>query len=318
MGFSPGEWLRRNPLAGFFALAFTFTWGNWVPRALASHGLIDAPGPDFMMLVAGYGPALAAIILTGLAGGRTGLLCLGRRLCRWRVGLHWYAVALFLPAAQTLAALGLHLLSGGEIHRPGEAPALQAGPAGTGLWVQALLLLLMFTLGFDGLGEELGWRGFALPRLLARYPALGASVVLGAAWALWHLPYALTKGSAMSHGPLHGPWSHMLATSILFTWIFNHTRGSVLLAILFHAAGNVTFHVLPVLVPGVHASGIWGEIVRWAVVAAVVIIAGPRHLSRNAPAEYGIGFAEPEVVPTGRSATPTGDAAATEGPSRSD
>jgi len=73
----------------------------------------------------------------------------------------------------------------------------------------------------------------------------------------------------------------MLATSILFTWIFNNTRGSILLAIVFHAAGNVTANILPVLIPGVYDSGIWGDIVRWILVGAIIVIEGPRHLSRK-------------------------------------
>jgi membrane protease YdiL (CAAX protease family) len=208
------SWPWRHPLFCFFTLAFMLTWANWVPRALVSHGLIDVTVPDFMAPVAGYGPALAAIVLTGVISGRAGLLRLGKRLCRWRVGIRWYAVALFLPAAQAFTALGLHLLFGGELHRPSEVPTLQVVPLGTPLWLKALLLILMFTLGFDGLGEEVGWRGFALPRLLARYPALGASLVLGAIWALWHLPYALTEGSAMADRPFYAYLPQMFATSI--------------------------------------------------------------------------------------------------------
>lgn len=278
------SWARRHPLFCFFTLAFMLTWANWVPRALVSHGLIDATVPDFMTLIAGYGPAFAAILLSGIISGRAGLLRLGQRLCRWRVDIRWYAVALFLPAAQPLAAWGLHLLFGGDVHTPIEVPTIQFGPPGASILLKTLLLVLMFTLGFDGLGEELGWRGFALPHLLARFSALSASVLLGAIWALWHLPYALTAGSAMADRPLYEHLLSIVASSVLFTWLFNNTGGSVLLAVLFHAAGNVTFNVLPVLIPGVYASGIWGEIVRWTVVGTVVVIAGPRHLSRK-PAE---------------------------------
>jgi CAAX protease family protein len=304
MATRPASWPQRHPLFCFFTLAYMLTWANWVPRALASHGLIDVTVPDFMALLAGYGPAQAAIILSGVISGRAGLLRLGARLCRWRVGIRWYAVALFLPAAQAFAALGLHLSFGGELQRPSEVATLQVGAPGTPLWLQALLLIVMFTLGFDGLGEELGWRGFALPRLLARYPALGASIVLGAIWALWHLPYALTKGSAMADRPFYTYLPQMFAASILFTWLFNNTRGSILLAVLFHAAGNVTANLLPVLVPGVYASGVWGEVIRWAVVATVIVIEGPRHLSRKPPAELREALDEQYAAPNGGPAPP--------------
>lgn len=308
------SWPRRHPLFCFFTLAFMLTWANWVPRALVSRGLIDVKIPDFLTLVAGYGPALAAVILTGVISGRAGLLRLCRRLCRWRVGIRWYAVALFLPVAQALTALGLYLLVGGELDRPDVVPTLQFGPPTASLLFKALLLALMFTLGFDGLGEELGWRGFALPHLLARHSALKASLLLGTIWALWHLPYALTAGSAMADRPLYEHLLSIVASSVLFTWLFNNTRGSVLLAVLFHAAGNVTFNVLPVLIPGVYASGIWGEIVPWTVVGAVVVFEGPRHLSRTLPAEIGEAVAEPSAAPNGGPAAPVDNSSVTEGP----
>ena len=273
--------VRQYPLFSFFALAFGLTWANWVPRALVSRGLMEWKVPDFMFLVAGYGPALAAVVLTGVIAGMPGLKQLGSRLVRWRVGIHWYAVALFLPAFQVLAAMGLHLLFGGEIHKPAEVPVWHIGPPGTPLWLVTLLSLLMFTLGFDGLGEELGWRGFALPQLLIRHSALVASLFLGVWWALWHLPFALTLGSAMADSPFYSHLSRIVAASIMFTWLFNHTRQSILLAILLHAAGNATFCILPILIPGVYGSGIWEWIVPWMVVAALGVIEGPAHLSRK-------------------------------------
>src|SRR4051812_36600608 len=116
------RWLRSNPLVSFFALAFFFTWSNWVPRALASRGLLNVNVPDFMFVVAGYGPAIAALIMSGVVKGRVGLRSLGKRLVHWRVGACWYFVALFLPAAQTLAAFGLHRLFGAEIPNAGPVP----------------------------------------------------------------------------------------------------------------------------------------------------------------------------------------------------
>lgn len=111
----------------------------------------------------------------------------------------------------------------------------------------------------------------------------GASVFLATIWALWHLPYALTKGSAMADKPFYAHLLPVFASTILFTWLFNNTRGSILLAILFLAAGNVTVNILPVLVPGVYATGIWGHIVPWIFVGTVLLTEGPRHLSRKIP-----------------------------------
>jgi membrane protease YdiL (CAAX protease family) len=100
------------------------------------------------------------------------------------------------------------------------------------------LFLVILTLT-DGLGEELAWRGFALPRLLTRHNALVASLVLGVLWALWHLSLVWTEGNAMYQLPIWLLLVDIPAKSILFTWVFLHTRGSVLLAMLLHGATNL-------------------------------------------------------------------------------
>jgi membrane protease YdiL (CAAX protease family) len=123
------------------------------------------------------------------------------------------------------------------------------GPADTPLWQKLLILFLVFTLGFDGLGEELGWRGFALPRLLERYSWIFSSLTLGVWWAVWHFPYALTRGTFLSEIPLHWFFINLLALSVIYTWIFINTSGSLLLALLFHAAGNTTSNLFPILPP---------------------------------------------------------------------
>ena len=279
-GSRVSQTFQRYQLVIFFVLAYGFTWAYWVQQALVLRGLLDGKVPEFLSIVAGYGPALAAIIVTGIVSGRAGLGQLFRRLVLWRVGIQWYVVALFLPAATALTALGIHLLLGGTTSSAATPPTLEFIP-GAPLGQQILIMALIFILGFDGLGEEMGWRGFALPRLLSRYSALTASLILGVFWALWHLPYALTPGSAMSVQPFYTYLPGIIASAILFTWVFNHTKGSLLIAILYHAAGNLTYNVLPDLVPGVYDVGVWGTVVQWMVVVAVVLYTGPAHLSRK-------------------------------------
>jgi membrane protease YdiL (CAAX protease family) len=145
-------------------------------------------------------------------------------------------------------ALILNNLTGG-IAPDFSARAFPFGPAETPLWQKILILFLIFTLGFDGLGEEIGWRGFALPRLLERFSPLISSLILGALWAVWHFPYALTEGTFLSEVPLHWFFINLLAMSVIYTWIFINTNGSLLLPLLFHAAGNTTANLLPILPP---------------------------------------------------------------------
>jgi membrane protease YdiL (CAAX protease family) len=181
-------------------------------------------------------PAVAALLAAMLTGGRAAVTELLRRLARWRVRWTWYLVVLAGPAAFALAVAGVYVLLGGAWSdaRP---------PAFTTSLPSLALFLVVLTLT-DGVGEELGWRGFALPRMLRRFSALAASLLLGVLWAGWHLPLLWTEGSALDGTPIWLLFVELPATSVLFTWIFLRTRGSVLLAALLHGSTNL-FTVSP-------------------------------------------------------------------------
>ena len=100
--------IKKYALVSFFLLAYLFTWSNWLPQALNSRGITSIQVPGFLTLLAGYGPALAAIIVASLAYGRQGLRELFARLGRWRVGIQWYLIALFLPLLVTFLAIILN------------------------------------------------------------------------------------------------------------------------------------------------------------------------------------------------------------------
>jgi membrane protease YdiL (CAAX protease family) len=140
------------------------------------------------------------------------------------------------------------------------------------LLLPLFLLILTFT---DGLGEELAWRGFALPRLLTRYNALMASVVLGVIWALWHLPLLWTDGNGMFHLPVWLLLLDLTAKSILFTWVFLHTRGSVLIAMLFHGATNLFLVSPEVVSTGDLGLPVLAMVAKWVLVVVVLVVAGP-------------------------------------------
>jgi uncharacterized protein len=236
--------IKKYALVFFFLLAYLFTWSNRLPQALNSLGITSVQVPGFLTLLSGYGPALAAIIVASLAYGRQGRRDLFGRLLRWRVGIQWYLIALFLPAFVIVLAITLNNWTGGT-SPDFSAAGFPFGPAGTPLWQKILILFLVFTLGFDGPGEEIGWRGFALPKLLESRSPILSSLILGTLWAIWHFPYALTEGTFLAEVPLHWFFISLLAQSIIYTWIFINTNGSLLLALLFHAAGNVTSNLLP-------------------------------------------------------------------------
>jgi len=259
--------LRRHPLAVFLVLVFGLTWIVWLPRAFAEI-------PFLLGRAWTWVPALAALVAAAIIGGRTALKDLGSRLARWRVGWKWYAVVLVGPAAFSIVVAAIYALLGGSW-----AAAVPPVFVDTPLPLVALFLLIYaFT---DGIGEELGWRGFALPRLLPRYSALAAGLLLGLVWALWHLPLLWTEGAPMYRQPVWLPLLDITAKSVLFTWVFVHTRGSVLIAILLHASTNL-FLVSPSQTAAGDATlAVLAAAGKWILVFVLVAITGPSLVRRR-------------------------------------
>jgi uncharacterized protein len=188
---------------------------------------------------------------------------------RWRVGWRWYAVVVLGPAGFSLAVAVAYALLGGSW--ADAAPPVLGGETPLVL-VPVFLAVLFIT---DGLGEELAWRGFALPRLLTRYNALVASLILGVLWGAWHLPLVWTEGAPLYQQPVWLLLLDITAKSVLFTWVFLHTRGSVLLAALLHATTNL-FVASPVVAEaGSVTLLLLAAAAKWVVVVIVVAVAGP-------------------------------------------
>jgi uncharacterized protein len=261
--------MKRHPLVTFFLLVFILTWVVWVPRA--SGAPLGVLGQAWTWI-----PAIAALLAAALTGGRGALRELGSRLVRWRVGWQWYVVVILGPAVFSLAVAGIYALFGGS-WAEAAPPAILAGPL---LLLPLFLAILTLT---DGLGEELAWRGFALPRLLTRYNALVASVVLGVIWALWHLPLLWTEGNGMFHLPVWLLLLDLTAKSILFTWVFLHTRGSVLIAMLFHGATNLFLVSPEVVSTGDFQVAVLAMVGKWVLVGIVLVVAGPSLMRGSHP-----------------------------------
>jgi uncharacterized protein len=221
--------LRRHPLVVFFVLALGATWATWVPRAAGSS--MGALG-----VLSTWTVAIVAVLTAVVTGGGRALSELAARLVTWRVGWRWYLLVLLGPALFSLTTAGVFVVLGGTWS--GAVPDFLAGNLGL---LPLFILIAAFT---DGLGEELGWRGFALPRLLLRHAPWGASLLLGLLWATWHLPLLWTQGRALYGQPFWLLLLDLEARAIIFTWVFLRTRGSVLVAVLLHATTNV-FGVSP-------------------------------------------------------------------------
>lgn len=220
----------------FFVLAFAWSWFFWLLAPLLRP---EAPvTATALALVGGFGPSLAAVAVVAHQAGRRGLRRWLSRCLQWRVGWRWMALAFFFPVAFMGLAAAIHVALGGTL-----PPSPAAGHA----LLAAANFVLVFLVG-GPLGEEFGWRGYALPALQRRWGWRIASLVLGGVWTLWHLPLFYSAGTVQSHLPMGLYALSAIASSVLFAWLFNRTEGSVLLVLVLHTAVNAWSLVIPVMV----------------------------------------------------------------------
>ncbi len=211
----------------FFLLAYALSWSVWLPIAAT-----DAERSVLGGLAVGLGaagPSVAGLLCTGRDEGRRGFRRLLRSLLEWRVGAKWYFLALGIPIALALVAVAVHrLVIGGDARFRLETSTL--------LLVPPALVVGLF---IGSLQEELGWRGYALPRLLDRWGGVRASLVIGVAWAFWHVPLYLLDPGGPDRAPLTLFLISTVALSFLYTWFWIETSGRLLIALLLHSATNV-------------------------------------------------------------------------------
>lgn len=251
----------------YFLLAYLFSWLFFVPLALQGQGVLSGI-PAWLHLLGAYGPLLAAVLATAVAHGPLGLAELFGRVTRWRIGWLWWGVALLSPLLLFLAAvLLLGIVSGdwSALSRFGQVSGLSgvSGLAGWLIWIATF-----------GLGEEVGWRGYALPRLQVTHSARTASLILGLMWAGWHIPtffynYELSLLTVVAFTV------SILSGAALLTWLYNSTGGSVLATIAWHGTYNAA-------VAG--AEGLVAGLVTAVVILAVIFIGrryGPESLSQR-------------------------------------
>jgi membrane protease YdiL (CAAX protease family) len=260
---SPLQLLRRYPLVSYFLIAYAFTW------TFDLLFLVLFPLPDLPVgrtTPRTFGPSVAALVVTAALAGKPGLKHLLRRLVLWRVHPGWYLFALLgVPAIFTL---GILLVPGAWASFTAPTPAT------------VLLLPVLFLVGlvFGGpLGEEPGWRGFALPHLQERWGPVAGSVILGTLWAGWHATEYLTPDFAATNGGLSvegvGVFAlALISFSVIVTWVFNHTRASLLLAILLHASLNASQVLIRDLFPAAGTNE-RGPLVTFALAALVLVVA---------------------------------------------
>jgi membrane protease YdiL (CAAX protease family) len=262
------KFVKSYPVLTYFALTFIFTWGCMALAAypggfpITEEQLETSGALVYMAMLAG--PSGAGILLTGLLDGRSGFRNLFSRLIKWRVGLHWYAVALLTaPLLISTILLGLSLFSA-EIQ-----PAIFTSAVEPAVILSAVVVGL-----FVGLFEELGWTGFAVPRLRPRYGILNSGLIVGIVWGAWHFPPFWESDTFSGAIPFFLLILRLFAWlppyRVLMVWVYDHTE-SLFVSVLMHASLVASLTVfVPADLTGKTLT-IW--ILAWAVVLWIVVAA---------------------------------------------
>ena len=252
--------LKRNLLPIFFILTFTLTWAMWVPATLNKlTGGASILGPDNPIGQIGrWAPGIAAIILTAIIAGKQGVGALFRPLKIWRANIGWYLFALFFQPGLFFVSKLIDSVMGNTYDVVSPLASVQ---------IDAPFIFIIIGVIVSAIPgafmEELGWRRFALPMLQIKNNALMASIILGLIWGIWHIPSMIFFGETNA---LSITWAvvNFIPATILFTWLYNNTQGSLLLVTLLHASTQYSNNFLG-MIPTETAN-----IISWIV--AIVIL----------------------------------------------
>jgi membrane protease YdiL (CAAX protease family) len=262
----------RHQVLSYFVIAYAITY------AIDVVAILTLPA---LFLLGTFGPLISAVLLTRVESGWAGVRELLGRVRRWRLGIGWYAFVLFGPGAVYLLAMALTAALGGTVDVAKIDP-----------WYTVPLLFLLVLFVGGPLGEEFGWRGYALPRLQERRSTLAAALILGVVWALWHLPnwwipvteqYENVRGNGNYLFFIGEFVLVLVALSVVFAFVYNGTGESMLAPLLLHASFNtwsgwLSRAIDPAARPTFFVCQI---LLLWTVAILVVIATGPRRLLRH-------------------------------------
>lgn len=261
-GIAPvrGKAYRPAHLVLFFVLSYALMWACFWYVAAARIPEGSAAG-GALLLLGTFAPCLAAIGLTGWAEGGEGVGRLLAPVIRWRVAAKFYVFAVVYIAAIKIAAALIHRVVAGSWPRFGHE-----GPV-------VILIAVILSTPFQ-FGEEVGWRGYALPRLAGRMGLARASLLLGLIWGFWHLPQFFVLGADTYRQSFPLFVLQVIAFSVAIAWLWDRSGQSLLLTMLMHSAVNNTKDIVPSPVPGGTTTfGLHGSFIGWTTVALLWICA---------------------------------------------
>jgi membrane protease YdiL (CAAX protease family) len=270
--------LKRYSLPIGVVLMFLLTW----PIDLANSGMVPFKVPFVVYIFLGWGFVFASLIMTGLTLGRDGVIALLKRYVHWRVGWKWYLTAFLLAPSLIVLAVYINAALTGVAPDYSTVMAYKIFGESASL---PLFILPWFIYEILSNGEEIGWRGYVLPRLQAKYSALTSSLILGVIWGFWHLPKYLSHWNTVSFA-----WFmvHIMASAVILTWLYNNTKGSLLLVTISHASGNTAGFSMPMAnTVSSENMGAYIIFVLLQVITAVmiIIVTGPERFSRTEPVQ---------------------------------
>jgi membrane protease YdiL (CAAX protease family) len=264
---------QKGNILIFLILAFGITWIVGIPLAIKNQPGSE-PNPFEISQIGALGPAIAALILIYRENGTHGLKEFWRKITNWRFSLSWYLGIILIPLIMSgvLPTIILFFI------RYGSPPPFLGPLHGAPTWKNAWWFFL-FIVVIGGGQEELGWRGYLLPKLQIQSNALVSSLIIGVIWTLWHVPFLFIPGSALYGAPLIGYLIQLTLLSLILTWIYNNTD-SILACILYHAWTNFTGAYLMVDV----TDTIYGLLTlgtQVLVILLIILIYKPKRLSKR-------------------------------------
>jgi uncharacterized protein len=228
---------RNQRLLAFFVLTFVWSWACWFLAIMLKSN--SGYAEKTLFFLGGFGPSISAVCIVGYTGGKTGLLAWLSSCIRWHRswGFGLWVLAFFAPLMVLALAAVRHVALGGTIP---PSPAIEHVP----LFLANFILVLI---AGGPLGEELGWRGFALPEMQKHMSWRSASLALGGIWGIWHLPLLFVAGAPQSGIQFFAFFVLIISTSVFYTWLYNRSRGSVLPVLALHTASNSWPGLIPIL-----------------------------------------------------------------------
>jgi membrane protease YdiL (CAAX protease family) len=281
MNTNLSSWIKRYQILLFFLLTLAISWAIWIPAAIAKlHGETTILAPEGLIGgLARWTPGLVALLLAFLLSGKTGIGKVFQAIRVWRVGLFWYIFALFFQIVIFYAGKTLDTLLGNTYEVVSPLISVYGAQA-------ALMAPIVIIFAFPGaFTEELGWRGYVLPKLQNKLNALLSSVIVAVFWGAWHIPLLIYFGEIKANDFLGYLLTivNIIPVAIIYTWIYNNTKGSLLLVTLFHIGQQLSDNLLGML------PTYSDEILAWIVAVVIVGIEGIESLSRRIPKQQDAG-----------------------------